>query len=174
MKKKEITLYNMIFPIWVLWLFPQTWIFVLPANFLIDLLVVSLTMHCVHVKDIKKNVKCVIWKTWLCGFAADFVGTFVMAGVNFLPVREDTTFGLWWHRRLIGPTSYAPFTTVESFLFVTACVLLTAFIIYLLNVKFCLKKADMTKVQKKKVALSVAVFTAPYLFYIPLSWFDWI
>lgn len=174
MNKKEIKLYNVIFPLWILWLFPQTWIFVLPANFLIDLLVVMLSMHFLKVKEIKKNVKRVILKIWLCGFIADFVGTFAMAAVNFLPVREDTTFGIWWHRRFIGPTSYDPFATVESFLFVTACVVLTAAVIYFLNTKFCLKKADLTEVQRKKTALCLAVFTAPYLFYIPLRWWYWI
>lgn len=171
MKTKELTLYNLMFPVWLLWLFPQTWIFVLPANFLIDLLVVLLTMRFIHVQNIRKNVRSVILRTWLCGFAADFVGTFVLTAVNFLPVRDDTAFGIWWERRLIGPTSYDPFKTVEAFLFVTACVVLSAFVIYLLNVKFCLKRADMSEIQKKKLALSLAVFTAPYLFYMPLSWF---
>ena len=61
----------------------------------------------------------------------------------------------------------APF----AFFWVTGCVLLTAFLIYRLNLGWCLKKADLDDGQKKKIALSLAVFTAPYLFYLPTVWF---
>lgn len=44
MTKKHITLYNLIFPIWLLWVIPTTWIVVLPVNFLIDITVVMLTL----------------------------------------------------------------------------------------------------------------------------------
>ena len=33
MNKNSIKLYNVIFPIWLLWLIPITWLVVLPANF---------------------------------------------------------------------------------------------------------------------------------------------
>ena len=75
MKKKSIKLYNVIFPIWLLWLIPMTWVIVLPANFLIDLLVVVLTMKYLKVKEIKLNAKSVILKVWIFGFIADFIGT---------------------------------------------------------------------------------------------------
>ena len=62
MKKNSIKLYNVIFPIWLLWLIPITWLVVLPANFFIDLLVVVLTMKYLKVPDIKMNAKSVIFK----------------------------------------------------------------------------------------------------------------
>ena len=43
--------------------------------------------------------------------------------------------------------------------------------VILFNSKWCLKKANLDAGQKKKVALSLAVFTAPYLFYLPTKWF---
>ena len=61
MNEKNIKLYNVIFPIWMLWLFPQTWLVVLPANFLVDLTVVALTMKCLKVNGIKSNVKSTIF-----------------------------------------------------------------------------------------------------------------
>ena len=33
MKGKKIKLYNMAFPIWLLWLIPITWFIILPVNF---------------------------------------------------------------------------------------------------------------------------------------------
>ena len=62
MNKTSIKFYNLIFPIWFLILIPITWIFILPANFFIDLIVVALTMKFMKIKDIKKKVKSVIAK----------------------------------------------------------------------------------------------------------------
>ena len=36
MEKREIRLYNMILPLWLLWIFPQVWLLILPGNLLID------------------------------------------------------------------------------------------------------------------------------------------
>ncbi len=36
MEKREIRLYNMILPLWLLWIFPQVWLLLLPGNLLID------------------------------------------------------------------------------------------------------------------------------------------
>ena len=38
---KEVRLYNVILPIWILWLFPQLFIIVAPANLLVDCLVLT-------------------------------------------------------------------------------------------------------------------------------------
>jgi hypothetical protein len=40
-------------------------------------------------------------------------------------------------------------------------------LIFIYNRYIVLRKADMTDVQKRKIALSLAIFTAPYLFYLP-------
>lgn len=164
--KKEIKLYNVIFPIWILWIIPITWIIVLPANFIIDLLVVVLTMKFLKVSDIRENEKAVIARVWIMGFVADFIGTLAMFMAEFGPESSR-----WWSDNITYPVSYSPFDTIFSFLWVTACVMLTAFFIYLFNSKWCLKKANLDAGQKKKVALSLAVFTAPYLFYLPTKWF---
>lgn len=165
-RKKEIKLYNVIFPIWILWIIPITWIVVLPANFIVDLLVVVLSMKLMKVDNMKENAKTVILRVWIMGFVADFIGTLAMFMAEFGPESSK-----WWSDNITYPVSYSPFDTIFSFLWVTACVVITAFFIYLFNSKWCLKKAKMDDVQRKKVALSLAVFTAPYLFYLPTKWF---
>lgn len=79
--QKGVKLYNIIFPIWLLWILPVTWVVVLPANFLIDLLVVVITMKFLDVSEIKTKIRGTIWKVWIMGFVADFIGTFAV----FLP-----------------------------------------------------------------------------------------
>lgn len=171
MKKNSIKLYNLIFPIWLLWLIPITWIIVLPANFLIDLLVVVLTMKYLKVQDIKMNAKSVIFKVWIFGFIADFIGTASMFMANVIDFNYETQLGKWWYNNISNAVSYNPFESIYSVLWVTVCVIITAFLIYLFNYKFCLKESNLDNEQKKKLALSLAIFTAPYLFYLPTVWF---
>ena len=169
--KNNIKLYNVIFPIWLLWVIPTTWIIVLPANFVIDLLVVALTMKHLKIEDWKRNTKSVIFKVWIFGFIADFIGTAAMFMANVIDFNYETQLGKWWYNNITNAVSYNPFASFYSILWVTACVILTAFLIYLFNYKICLKKLNLHNEQKKKIALSLAVFTAPYLFYLPTALF---
>ena len=50
-------------------------------------------------------------------------------------------------------------------------ILLSAILIYICNIMFCLNKLTLEMQKKKKLALFLAVFTAPYLFYLPVEWF---
>ena len=171
MKKKSVKLYNLIFPIWLLWVIPTTWLVVLPANFLIDLLVVVLTMKYLKVKEIKLNAKSVILKVWIFGFISDFIGTASMFMANLIDFNYETLLGKWWYNNITNAVSYNPFESLYAILWVTGCVIITSFFIYLFNYQFCLKKSTLDSEQKKKVALSLAIFTAPYLFYLPTAWF---
>ena len=72
-------LYNLILPLWLLWIFPQTWLVVLPANFIVDLLVSALALRFAGARGIAGVLKFSILRTWLCGFAADAAGTALMA-----------------------------------------------------------------------------------------------
>lgn len=171
MKKNSIKLYNVIFPIWLLWLIPMTWIVVLPANFLIDLLVVVLTMKYLKIQDIKQKAKSVILAVWGYGFVADFIGTALMIISNFIDFDYKTELGKWWYKNIANAVSYNPLESIYAMLWVTVSLLITGVLIYFFNYKFSLKKLNVDTSQKKKIALSLAIFTAPYLFYIPTSWF---
>lgn len=41
------------------------------------------------------------------------------------------------------------------------------------NYKWALEKAEFQDIERKKVALSLTVFTAHYLFYLPKEWCKW-
>lgn len=171
MKKNSIKLYNVIFPIWLLWMIPTTWFVVLPANFLIDLLVVVLTMKYLKIQDIKTNAKSVILKVWIFGFIADFIGTIGMFLSVLIDFDYETAIGQWWYNNITNAVALNPFENIYSILWVALCVILTAIIIYIFNKKICLKKLNILDEQKRKIALSLAIFTAPYLFYLPTAWF---
>lgn len=171
MKKESYKLYNLIFPIWLLWLLPVTWLVVLPANFIIDLLVVIIAMKIMKIDDIKDKAKTVIWKVWIYGFIADLIGTAAMYMANVITFNYETKLGNWWFENITNAVSYNPLDSIYAVLWVTACVIITAIFIYLFNYKQFVELLDIDNIQKKKLALSLAIFTAPYLFYLPTSWF---
>lgn len=169
----QTRLYNLIFPIWILWLIPLAWVVVLPANFIIDSLVVLLTLKCLKIKDKKTIYRKTILKVWGFGFLSDFIGTAVM----LIPIlidsnlSMDTPIGRWWYENLTNSVSYNPLENIFAILWVSLAVLVAAWFIYLFNYKVSFKKLEIENSMKKKLALSLAVFTAPYLFYLPTAWF---
>lgn len=169
--KKELKLYNVIFPIWFLWLVPITWIVVLPANFIIDLAVIVLTLKYLKENEIRKKAKFVILKSWIFGFISDFIGTAFMLLATLIDIDTKTPFGEWWYHNIENAVSYYPFRSIYSVLWISGCVLISGICIYFFNYKIAFKRLNIEGAKKKKLALSLAVFTAPYLFYLPTSWF---
>ena len=171
--KKQIKLYNVIFPIWLLWLFPITWIVILPANFLIDLAVVVITLKVLKINQVKDIAKKVILKVWIFGFVSDFIGVIGMFSVSLIDgaLGNQSPLRQWWSDHLVNAVTYNPFENIYSIIWVGICVLISGYLIYLLNYKVSFRKVDLSESIKKKLALSLAVFTAPYLFYLPTSLF---
>ena len=56
-KKKDVKLYNALFPFWFLLLFPQVWLIVLPGNFLIDSIVLIISMFALKMTEKKQYYK---------------------------------------------------------------------------------------------------------------------
>lgn len=164
-------LYNVIFPIWLLLLLPAAWIIVLPTNFLIDLLVIVLTLKVIKAEGIFAVAKSIILKVWIFGFIADLIGSAVMLTSNIIDFDYQTPLGKWWYENITNAVSYNPFSSIYAIVWVTICVVIAGVLIYLFNYKFCLNKAGLEEIRKKKLAISLAVFTAPYIFFVPTSWF---
>lgn len=164
MHKRETRLYNLIFPIWLLWLVPPVWLISLAGNFFVDLLVIFLALRCLRVEDWRRQMKLIVWRSWIFGFLADLAGTAVLLPSQLLDGGE-------WYQNVQFTVAYDPFGSVWAFLWVTAGVLAAAVCIYFFNRGPALKKAVLTEGQKHRLALSMAVFTAPYLFYLPMKWF---
>lgn len=170
---KNIILHNIIFPLWLLWILPAAWIVILPANFLIDLAVILIAMHCLKLSGRKEIVKRSIWKIWIFGFISDFIGTFFMFLVNIVDSVLDYQSPLaeWWYHNLTNAVTFNPLSTPAAFLWTILCIFISGICIFLFNYHFCLRKAVPDPLLCKKLSLSLAVFTAPYLFLLPTSWF---
>ena len=160
--------YNIIFPIWLLLLFPLTWIVVLPANFLIDTLVLILTMKHLQIPSIQKHWKTCILKVWGFGFLAD-----ILASILLMFAPELFLFALpnELHYSILTSVHYNPLDNIWAFLIVTLFVIVAGILIYFFNRKYSFKKLELQPAIQHKLALMLAVWTAPYIFYLPTMWF---
>ena len=157
----------MTYPFWLVWLIPITWPVVFPVSYLMNLLVMAFTMKYLKVSDVKQKIKAVSLRVWVMEGAAGLIGT---ATMFFITQLDFSGPGLWWKRICKGLWNN-PWNSFGAFCLVTSCIILVAFYIYRFNYKWCLQKIDLDDGKRKKLALSLAVFTAPYLFYLPKEWF---
>jgi len=165
--RSSVKLYNVMFPLWMLLLFPTAWLAVLPANFIIDLAILVLGLRALGAPDVKASAKLTILRVWLMGFLADFIGGFLMLLSNLLEFPGP--FGEWFYEKITIPTALNPFTSLPAFLYTTLCLVISGLCIYWFNRAYALKRLSLPEEQKRRLALTLALCTAPYLFYFPTT-----
>jgi hypothetical protein len=166
---KEIRFYNVMFPLWFLLIFPLSWLVVLPANFLIDSTVLLITLKLLKQHDIFISYKKLILKVWMFGFLSDFIGAgfMLLTQIDIFAGRSNIGFGAWWYNHIANPVAFNPFDNLYSLLYVVLVIIITAVFIYFFNLKYALKKMKTEIASKKQIALSLAIFTAPYILLFP-------
>lgn len=169
MAKQGTKIYSVVLPIWLLWLLPQSLTVVIPVIFLLDFLVLFFEMKHMGITERREKLRITLWKTWLLGLLGDLAGAALMFLATAVPTSGKSGFGKWWYHSLTNPISVNPFHSVFSILWTAAAVLLAGMAIYVFNWKFAFSKLKIQEDQKKKLAISLALFTAPYLFFLPSS-----
>ena len=144
---KDIKLYNVLFPFWMLLLFPQMWLIVLPGNFIIDSLVLILSMVALKVSDKKQFYKRHILKIYGFGMLSDIIGAAYM-------------FLLIWAFE-VGNMGDEPYLTIPA-------LIISAILIFVLNYFISFRRVD--KKTRFTLSLIFAIVTAPYTFLVPSSW----
>lgn len=156
--KKNVKMYNVLFPIWIIFLLPPVILLVLPGNFIIDSLVLLIGMACLKISNKKKIYLKTILKVWIVGFVADIIGSVILLGTQLLPYSMNS---------ITTATATNPFTNIYSLILVILAVLVSGICIYILNFIISFRKIEITVKKKKGICLVLAVMTAPYLFFIP-------
>lgn len=162
MDNKSIKLYNLIFPVYMLWLMPPAFLVVAILNFIIDSIVILITKKFLKIENIFSKYKKVILKVWLFGFIADFIGASFLFGMSILfefldiPIKYNI--------------DYNPFGNLYAFIITLLGIMIASFLIYIFNKKFCYKKIDITEKQQYVLSLVLSIVTAPYLFLLPINW----
>lgn len=146
-KKKDIKLYNVLFPFWMLLLFPSIWLIVLPGNFVIDSLVLIISMFLLKISDKKHYYKRHILKIYGFGMLSDIVGSAYML--------------LLMLAFQVGRMGDEPYLTIPA-------LIISAVLIFVLNYFVTFKNTD--KALRLKLSVIFAIVTAPYTFLIPSSW----
>ena len=162
--KKEYRLYNLLFPLWMLIWFPSwLWLFLIPMNYLLDYGVFRRTMAHLKIKDYVKKARKHTWKICLIGFVSDLIGAVMLLETYEYLSRKGTEA----HNTLANNIAYNPFGDIYSFLIVMLAVALAGTCIYFFNSILLKRDKDLDEKQIHRIALNLALITAPYLFLFP-------
>lgn len=144
---KQMKLYNVLFPFWMLMMMPLLWLVVLPGNFIIDSLVLLLSMAILKISDRKQFYKKHIFKIFAFGMLSDLIGAAYML---VLMVGFQ-----------VGNMGDEPYLTVPA-------LIISAIMIFVFNYFVTFRKIE--KPLRIKLSLMFAIVTAPYTFLVPSSW----
>ena len=154
-RKKELRLYNIMFPIWMLIWWPSwLWLVLIPLNYGIDALVLHLSLPAGM--DRRAFLRKHAWKICLAGFVGDFLGSAAILGLYALDLSRDFTYDI----------AYDPFGSAAALAATAAAIGISAAAIFLLDRRI-LRRAGLDPETARRAARNLAVFTAPYLFLIP-------
>lgn len=143
---KNVKLYNVLFPFWMLILFPVMWLIILPGNFIIDSLVLLFSMKFLKVEEKKQFYKKNILKIFAFGMLSDVIGS---AFLFVMLITEVSSMG-------------------DEIYITIPAIIISAVLIYVFNYFFTFKKAEVNF--RRKMSLIFAIVTAPYTFLIPTTW----
>ena len=156
--KKEERLYNLILPVWMLWLFPAAWPIILGGNLLVDGLVLLGALTVLKLADRRRLMKTLLPRIYFLGFAADAVGVlFLFLIASAVPQASYPIFS--GTNGQIRPV--ALFATLAGVLTAAVC-------IYWFDRAALKKEEALTADQRRKIALALAVLTAPWTFFISI------
>ena len=145
--KKDVKLYNVLFPVWMLVTLPYLWYIVIPGNFLFDSLVLILVIRKMKLEPRWEFYKKHILGVFFFGFLADILASLPMWGMMMLEMGGPLADGM-----LITGTG----------------LILAGVLIYVFDYYITFRKCEPGL--RKKLALTFAIATAPYTFLIPSEW----
>lgn len=149
--KKEVRLYNAMFPLWFILfasplLAPWIWLACAVGNFIIDSAVVLIVIAVSRLEAKRKFYWSSIWKVFLLGFLADFIGAGLMLILGMF-VR-------------LGSSGDELYLTLPGLIF-------TAALIFVFNYFISFRRQKRLRL---RFSLTLAIATAPYTFLIPTAW----
>ncbi|WLR41767.1 hypothetical protein LC087_13000 [Bacillus carboniphilus] len=169
MKWKEVKLYNVIFPIWLVLFSPPVIFISLIGNFLIDSIVILVCFYLFKISKLYFGVKDFynnsIGKVWLFGFLSDFIGMLVLLAVTFL----DGVFFDYYE--LASAISYDPFSHPLAVVIIVFAMGVASFFIYWFNHKYTFKHIIPDIKVRRRVSITIAIMTLPWTYLLPTKWF---
>ncbi|MBQ8539123.1 MAG: hypothetical protein IJ433_05690 [Ruminococcus sp.] len=179
--KKDVKLYNMILPTFMLLtMHPLMWVLSLTGNFIIDSIVLLLASLVVFKKFDGKFYKKNILKVWGLGFLADLIGAgylFLGGAVGYSYInRFDEPIDSFMYNLMDGMNdtlNHSDIVTAYSVGFMISAMLVAAVAIFLMDYFMVFKNSGLTKKQGVIASLMFAILTAPYTYFLPEDSFNW-
>ena len=163
--EKNLKLYNIFFPFRSLFLFPPFFLLSLPVNFLFDSVVFLLVAKTLKLENLKNIYKKSIWKIRGFGVLADIIGAIFLFLSNYIKDRLELPDAF-----LVG-VNYNPRGHRASLLWTIVALLISGFLIFYFNYRWSFSATNLSDQDKRKLALRLAIFTAPHIFLVSLSRF---
>ncbi len=155
MNRKTIKLYNVIFPLWILMFVPPLLFIPLIGNLLIDGLIVYTVLRICKARLPRKLYMSSVLKVWGLGFLSDIIGAVLLYLLHEIFYELDL-YDIW----------RSPITVVCYI----GVIIIVGTLICIFNVRVY-KKLGLEKKVYSKIALTMGIVTAPWMFLIPTSVF---
>ena len=162
---------DLVIPLWAFWLFPVCWIAIIPITAVLCSIVMYISMLYLKMKDRFKILRKTIIQITCFSFLCDLI---VVVFLLLLETRQDfinpkSDFYHWYKNVFLRALERNPFSNIFALLLLCSIILLLMILNYQLNKRFTFSKLDIEEENKKKLALSIAIFTAPYIFFLTTS-----
>ena len=156
MEKNTIKFYNLIFPFFIMLLIPPYIIVAIIGNLIIDAVIIIsvLKLNYSYPMLESSTVKKTILKSFGLGFSADIIGMIILIVLYGLYEPTINYFRIWDN----------PLSIIVHFVVIG----LTGVLIFYFN-KFLFKRLPISETVVFRVALSMAIITAPWTFLIPAA-----
>ena len=163
----EFKLLGDIISIWFFWIIPLCWPIIILGNTAFYSIVMYIFMLCLKIDNPLKKLRKIIIRVTFFGFLCDLI----VAGfllliilqvdniINYKSVFYHWLKALWEN----------PFNNVYALLTILVTILLSRVLNYKLNKRYTFSKLDIEEENKKKLALAIAIFTAPYIFFFSIN-----
>ena len=159
--------FDFIIPLWAFWLFPPCLIAIIPITAILCSIVMYLSLRYLKINNRSKILRKTIIKATFFSFLCDYIVVVLIytleSGQDFINPKSD--FYHWYKNIFLRALERNPFSNVFALLVLCSIIILLRIINYKLNKKLTFSKLDIEEENKKKLALSIAIFTAPYLIF---------
>ena len=174
MKNKRTILYNLFFPVWILvWLPSFLWLIIIPLNYLLDRVIFTINARKQNSGLTKEFFRKHTWKLFLLGFVADFAGSILLLIPLLIRPSEETAMN--YNETIFGKfmnaLQFNAFENPLALLYTLFAIAVAGLLIYNFDRLVIQKTGEFTREQARKIALFMAIFTAPYLYLIPAGLF---
>ena len=169
--KGGIIYLDLVIPLWAFWLFPVCWIAIIPITAVLCSIVMYISMLRLKInnrlKILGKTIIKVIFFRVLCDLIVVGFLLLLETGDDFIDLDLDSYH--WYKNVFLRALERNPFSNVFALLVLCSIILLLRILNYQLNKRITFLNIDIEEEKKKKLALSIAIFTAPYIFFIPIG-----